>query len=145
MRGMPGTSTRTELRTKSEANTLAGRLKEALRLNGTNPNQVEVKTGIARQTLYAILRGQTQTLSWPILVQLCAHLGVRPEWMAEGKLPMYPTPALDDEEIQLIHDYREMSMGHRRDLIDIARRWADEDAVTPSAASPFRKPPPRQQ
>lgn len=120
---------------------LVGRLKQAMRLRDMNPNRIEVMTGIKRQTLYAALKGQTQNFSWPKLVQLSECLGVRPEWLAEGALPMYPPPILDDGEIQLIQDYRDMSESHQKDLVEIARRWASEDGAPPSRGSPFRPKP----
>lgn len=123
---------------------LASRLKRALTLRGTNPNRVEIATGITRQTLYAVLNGQTENISRPILVKLCDHLGVRPEWMADGELPMNPAPALNDEEIQLIEDFKHMSPSHQRDLCEIASRWAEEDDVTPSRSRPYPRPPRRQ-
>jgi transcriptional regulator with XRE-family HTH domain len=126
------------------AKTLPERLKRAMTLRGTNPNRVEVSTGITRQTLYAVLRGNTKNFSWPLLVKVSNHLGIRPEWLAEGKLPMFPPPTLDDSEIQLIQDFREMSEGHQKDLSDIARRWADEDGP-PSRGNPFRRVPPTHQ
>jgi predicted XRE-type DNA-binding protein len=117
---------------------LVGRLKQAMRLRDMNPNRIEIATGIKRQTLYAVLRGQTQNFSWPKLVQLSECLGVRPEWLADGGLPMYPPPTLDDDEIQLIQDYRDMAESHQKDLAEIARRWAQEDGAPPSRGSPFR-------
>ena len=123
---------------------MAGRLSFVLDQKKTNPNKVELATGIQRQTLYAVIRGQTKTLTYPILKALSKHLGIRSEWLAEGKMPMYPAPELkDDDEIQLVHDFREMSPSHQRDIAEIARRWAEEDGGEPSPSRQFypRRPP----
>lgn len=126
----------------------AHRLREALERKGVNPNQIEVeleKRGIrfARQTIYAMLSGSTGKPTWDKLVLLCEVLGVRPEWLAEGELPMHPAPVLDDAEIQLIQNFRAMSHPHKRDLADIAERWADGDTEDPKP-SEHRAPPARQ-
>jgi len=130
-----------------EAASLADRLQQAMDRKGSNPNRIEVATGIPRQTLYAALRGQTRNFTYEKLVVVSEHLGVRPEWLARGEAPMCPTPELKDEdEIQLIRDFRDMSPSHQRDLAEIARRWADEDTHDPTGNRPFYHPkPPKQQ
>lgn len=123
---------------------LEGRLRFAMAQRGTNPNQIELSTGIPRQTFYAVLRGQTQNFTFDVLARVAKHLGVRHEWLARGDMPIHPAPQLkDDDEIQLIHDFRDMSPSHQRDLAEIARRWADEDGAAPSRGRPFypAKPP----
>lgn len=125
--------------------TLAARLRKAMTLKAVNANQVEIATGITRQAIYLMLKGTTEKPSWPVLVKLCEYLGVRPEWLADGELPMYPAPVLDDDEIQLIEDYRTMSRPHQKDIRDIATRWAEEDAESPSKGRPFRVRPPKHQ
>lgn len=107
--------------------TLAGRLQIALDLRDVNPNKVEIATGISRQTLYAVLNGKTDHFLHETLVVVCDYLGVRPTWLADGELPMYPPPVLSEEEVELISSFRAMSASHRRDLADIAQRWAGED------------------
>jgi transcriptional regulator with XRE-family HTH domain len=88
---------------------LAGRLRHAINLAGSNPNKIEVSTGITRQALYAVLQGKTKALSYPVLRALSKHLGVRPEWLADGRMPMQPAPELkDDDEIQLVQAFRTM-------------------------------------
>jgi hypothetical protein len=121
-----------------EAASLAGRLKFAMSQRGTNPNKIELSTGIPRQTFYAVLRGQTQNFTYEVLTRVAKHLGVRSEWLARGEMPIHPAPTLKDEdEIQLVYDFRGMSPQHQRDLADIARRWADEDGTEPSPSRPF--------
>lgn len=131
-----------------ETGTLAGRLALAMELRGkTNPSQIETATGITRQALYRVLDGKTEKLTWVILVKLADHLGVRPEWLQDGVLPMHKVPELkDDEEIRLIDDFRHMSPHHQRDLADIARRWAEEDYAEESSRPFIRTPklPPTQ-
>lgn len=104
-----------------------------------NPNRIEVKTNgaVTRQAIYAMLSGATGKPTWDKLVLLCAQLGVRPEWLAEGELPMHPAPHLDDEEIALVQAFKEMSHAHQRDLTEIARRWAEEDSDD-RGSTPFR-------
>lgn len=117
---------------------LAGRLRHAINLAGSNPNRIEVSTGITRQALYAVLQGKTKALSYPVLRALSKHLGVRPEWLADGRMPMHPAPELkDDDEIALVHAFRAMSLQHQRDLADIAQRWAEEDESRPAGDRPF--------
>jgi transcriptional regulator with XRE-family HTH domain len=117
---------------------LAGRLRHAINLAGSNPNKIEVSTGITRQALYAVLQGKTKALSYPVLRALSKHLGVRPEWLADGRMPMQPAPELkDDDEIQLVQAFRTMSLQHQRDLADIANRWAEEDESRPAGDRPF--------
>lgn len=125
---------------------LAGRLRHAINLAGSNPNQIEVNTGITRQAIYAVLKGTTKALSYPVLRALSKHLGVRPEWLADGRMPMRPAPELkDDDEIALVHAFRAMSLQHQRDLAAIAQRWAEEDESGPGQHPPFlRIRPPRQ-
>jgi transcriptional regulator with XRE-family HTH domain len=117
---------------------LSGRLRYAIKLAKSNPNQIEIATGITRQALYAVLQGKTKALSYPVLRALSKHLGVRPEWLADGRMPMHPAPELkDDDEIQLVKDFRGMSLQHQRDLADIAHRWAEEDESRPAGSRPF--------
>jgi transcriptional regulator with XRE-family HTH domain len=117
---------------------LGGRLRHAINLSGSNPNKIEVATGITRQALYAVLQGKTKTLSYPVLRALSKNLGVRPEWLADGRMPMHPAPELkDDDEIALVHAFRAMSLQHQRDLSDIALRWAEEDESRPAGSKPF--------
>jgi transcriptional regulator with XRE-family HTH domain len=115
--------------------TLADRLRYAMDFRKTNPNQIEVATGIKRQTLYAVLKGETENFTWVKLIALSEHLGVRTEWLARGEWPMYPMPTLEESEVQLVHDFRQLSPGHQRDLADIAHRWAEEDDEEPIKGS----------
>lgn len=125
----------------TDLSTLSGRLAFALLGKDSNPNQVETATGVKRQTLYAVLAGRTQILTWDVLTKIAENLGVRPEWLQEGQMPIHPVPELrDEEEIQLIYDFREMSHYHRRDLADIAKRWAEEDSDKPHKGRPFQHP-----
>lgn len=124
--------------------TLADRLRYAMDLRKTNPNQIELATGIARQTLYAVLKGDTENFTWVKLTAVSGHLGVRSEWLARGEWPMYPMPSLEEGEIQLIYDFRHLSPGHQRDLADIAHRWAEEDDDDAPKGASFR-PRPRSQ
>jgi DNA-binding XRE family transcriptional regulator len=118
--------------------TLAERLEAAMAARGTNPNKVANAVGIERQTLYAVASGKTQKLLWETCVKVAAHLGIRPEWLNDGELPMHPAPKLrDDDEIQLIENYRHLSDAHRKDLRDFAAKWAEEDDPTPSKSRPF--------
>lgn len=123
-----------------DLSTFAGRLAFAIRKKGTNANQIEVKTGMARQTVYLLLQGKSAKPTWPILVKLCDHLGVRPEWLAEGDEPMKPVPKLDEAEVALIESYRALSDAHQKDLRDIADRWASEDDSSPSTRGFSRSP-----
>jgi transcriptional regulator with XRE-family HTH domain len=124
--------------THPDLSDLAGRLRHAINLARSNPNKIEVGTGITRQALYAVLQGKTKALSYPVLRGLSKHLGVRPEWLADGRMPMHPAPELkDDDEIQLVKDFRLMSLQHQRDLADIAHRWAEEDEDRPAGSRPF--------
>lgn len=126
--------------------TLAGRLNYAMDLRNTNPNKIELSTGIRRQTLYAVQRGKTQIFTYEVLLQITSHLGVRPDWLAKGQMPIHPPPELkDDDEIQLIHDFRDMTPAHQRDLAKIARDWAEEDGGEPNAGRPFYPRPRRPQ
>lgn len=86
-----------------------------------------------------MLSGRTGKPTWDKLVLLCAFLGVRPEWLADGELPMTPAPLLDDTETELIQAYRRMSAGHQRDAAEILKRWAEEDSENPRA-SDFHHP-----
>lgn len=140
-----GTHAEPPLDRAEDLKTLAGRLQYGFDLRGTNANQVAEAIGITRQTFYAVLSGKTKNLSWPYAVKTCAHLGLRPEWLTTGELPMFPLPTLDDAEAQLIQDYRVMSEGHQKDLTALARSWADDDGDSqPSKGSPFRRIPPTQ-
>jgi hypothetical protein len=129
---------------ESTETTLAERLQAAMSLRGipTNPNKIETATGITRQTLYAVRDGKTQKLLWETCVKLAAYLGVRPEWLNDGELPMHPVPKLeDDDEIQLIEHYRHLSPSHQKDIRAIAERWAEEDDPHPSKTRPFSTNP----
>jgi transcriptional regulator with XRE-family HTH domain len=129
---------------EADSSSLAGRLRYAMMQRNTNPNKIELSTGIPRQTFYAVLRGQTQNFTYDVLARVSKYLGVRPEWLARGDMPINPAPQLkDDDEIQLVYDFRGMSPQHQRDLAEIARRWADEDGEHPSPSRPFypRRPP----
>jgi hypothetical protein len=122
----------------SELKTLSERLRFAIVQRGTNPNRIERTTGITRQTLYAALQGKTKAFEWPTLETISSHLGVSPDWLAEGRLPMHPAPELkEDDEIQLVYDFRAMSDTHRRDLAEIASRWAEEDGHSSSKSNSF--------
>jgi transcriptional regulator with XRE-family HTH domain len=129
--------------------TLQGRLQLAMYLKDRkmNANKLALATGLSRQAIRLVLKGVTQKLLWETAVIYATELGVRPRWLQDGELPMYPAPELkDDEEIRLIDDFRHMSLSHQRDLAEIARRWAEEDGDDPSPR-PFgreTKPPPRQ-
>lgn len=128
-----------ESKTEGNLSTLAGRLAFALTQKDSNPNKVETAVGVKRQTLYAVLAGRTQILTWDVLTKIADNLGVRPEWLQEGQMPIHPVPELkEEEEIQLIYDFREMSVYHKRDLAEIAKRWAEEDADKPHKGRPFQ-------
>lgn len=135
---------------RPDTGTLAGRLALAMELKGRmNANQLAERTGKTRQAVGKVLNGKTQQLYWDTAVEYATELGVRPEWLQKGILPMYPAPELkDDEEIKLIEDFRHMSASHQRDLVEIARRWAEEDDGDDTPTQhPFHrapKPPPRQ-
>lgn len=121
--------------------TLVSRLEHAMKLRGTNPNQIAESTGVARQTLYAVLNGPTQNFTWPVLYKICRYLGVNPRWMAEGEMPIEPVSEIrDDEEHRLLLAFRRMSMSHQRDLFDIAARWAEEDTDGAGNGRPFDRP-----
>lgn len=90
---MVGTITRLEL---EAAPTLKKRLHNALAFRGTNPNAVEQAIGIKRQTLYAVLKGETSEMKWSTLEKLAAHLEVRVRWLAMGELPVFPAPTLEE-------------------------------------------------
>jgi hypothetical protein len=140
MRKGEGAAQRRVSVTEHDLSTLDGRLRYAMEERRTNPNQIELSTGIPRQTFYAVLRGQTQAFTYDILARVSKHLGVRPEWLARGDMPIHPAPQLkDDEEIQLIHDFRGMSAQHQRDLAKLARSWAEEDDG-PTPSRPFYPP-----
>jgi transcriptional regulator with XRE-family HTH domain len=126
------------LESEPDFSDLSGRLRHSIRQSKSNPNKIEIATGITRQALYAVLQGKTKALSYPVLRALSKHLGVRPEWLADGRMPMHPAPELkDDDEIQLVKDFRGMSLQHQRDLADIAHRWAEEDESRPAGSRPF--------
>ena len=127
-----------------ETGGLAGRLQLAMELRRKNPNQIANATGVTRQTLYAVLGGRTKNFSYPVLSAVAKELNIRAEWLARGELPMLPVKTLkDDEEIQLIENFRRMSPLHARDLADIAQRWAEEDqAGELGYARPFHHPKP---
>lgn len=115
-----------------DAQTFAGRLELAMKRKGVNANQMQVamaKAGyhLPRQTLGNMLRGRTKRPTWDKLVLISSYLGVRPEWLADGVLPMLPAPMLDDNELQLVLAFRAMSPNHQKDLCDIAERWAESD------------------
>lgn len=122
---------------KHEAeSTFPGRLREAMERKSINANQIQVAMARAgfhlpRQTIGNMLRGRTKVPRWDKLVIISAFLGVRPEWLADGVLPMIPTPTLDESELQLVQAFRALSQQHRRDLCDIAERWAETDAEAP--------------
>lgn len=108
------------------------RLRSAMERKGVNANQMQVamaKAGyhLPRQTIGNMLRGRTRMPRWDKLVLISSFLGVRPEWLADGVPPMIPTPQLDEAEMQLVLAFRAMSMHHRKDLCDIAERWAESD------------------
>lgn len=130
-----------------ELSTFAARLQHAMDRKKTNANRIEVETGdITRQSIGFMLSGKTAKPTWDKLVLLANHLGVRPHWLADGEGPMLPTPELKDEEIELIEHFRHMSATHRKDLCDIAERWADEDDDGPRPSlRPGLRPPPRRQ
>lgn len=124
-----GDMTKKAIAHDDDLSTLGGRLAFLFRIRKTNPNRIEVSTGITRQAIGLMLKGTTGKPSWPVLVKLSDHLGVRPEWLADGEEPMVRAATVnDDAEARLLRDFREMSAGHKRDLTDIARRWAEEDA-----------------
>jgi transcriptional regulator with XRE-family HTH domain len=135
---------------KPDPGTLRGRLALAIEIRkGMNPNRLADATGMSRQAVYRVLDGKTRKLLWDTAVLYATELGVRPEWLQDGVLPMLPAPVLkDDDEIRLVEDFRHMSPAHQRDLAEIARRWAEEDGDgdTPHHHPFLRasKPPPRQ-
>jgi transcriptional regulator with XRE-family HTH domain len=121
--------------------TFRSRLKEAMARTGVNANQMSVamaKLGyhLPRQTIGNMLRGRTKMPRWDKLVLISGYLGVRPEWLADGVLPMEPAPFLDDSERKLVEAFRRMSPQHRGDLEDIAERWAEADGSPPDPSRP---------
>lgn len=133
----------------SDTGTLKGRLELAMELARTNASKIETMLGIKRQTLYRVLSGKTQVMTWDVASRLAEHLGIRAKWLQDGERPMHPVPELkDDDEVQLIESFRHMSPSHQRDLAEIAKRWAEEDDDDRDHSSnPYRrmgKPPPRQ-
>lgn len=117
---------------------------------GVNANQIQVVMASAgyhlpRQTIGNMLRGRTKVPRWDKLVQISAYLGVRPEWLADGVLPMYPVPTLDEAEMALVQSFRALSSQHQRDLCDIAERWAEtDDDESRSSATRYQPRPSKQ-
>jgi hypothetical protein len=130
---------------KEDPGTLAGRLRLAMEAkNRMNANQLAIATGFTRQQVGKVLNGVTKKLLWDTAVIYAGVLGIRPDWLQDGELPMYPIPRLkSDEEIRLIEDFRHMSPSHQRDLAEIAQRWAEEDNDGPNSHpfSPHKRPP----
>jgi hypothetical protein len=135
------TSSHTVAHDQEAQDTLASRLALAMKLKGVNANQIETATGIPRQAIYAARDGKSLKLMGDTLVKLCEYLGVRPKWLADGELPMHATPSLDQDEVQLIENYRHMSPANQKALRDIAERWSEEDDPKPGKHRPFPRPP----
>lgn len=114
-----------------DLSTLSARLTYAMQHNSkypnTNPNQIEVATGIKRQTLYFVQIGKTKSFSGPVVAQLCDHLGIRSDWLTKGDEPMNATPPLDEKELALIARFRKLSRAHQVDIQTIAERWSEDD------------------
>lgn len=122
------------------------RLRKAMKVKGVNANQISVamsKMGyhLPRQTIGNMLRGRTKMPRWDKLVLISGNLGVRPEWLADGVLPMEPAPFLDENERQLVDAFRRMSATHQIDLADIAQRWAEADGDVPGPHRPGKYDP----
>lgn len=122
------------------------RLRKAMKVKGVNANQISVamsKMGyhLPRQTIGNMLRGRTKMPRWDKLVLISGILGVRPEWLADGVLPMAPAPFLDENERQLVEAFRKMSATHQVDLADIALRWAEADGDAPDPHRPGKYDP----
>lgn len=128
--------------TEKNLDTLAGRFKHALAIRRMNSNQLAERTGIARQTFYAVLHGTTKEFNRKNLVQVCGELRVRQDWLADGIEPMFPILELqNDDEVQLIRHFRKLSDGHKKDLAAFARHWSEEDNGGGDDDSPRSTPP----
>lgn len=128
-----------------DLSTMAGRLSFAMSRRGpkgTNPNQIEARTGVFRQTLYQILAGVNANLSSPNLVKVCDDLGIRPQWLTDGDEPMIAQPILKEEEIDLVVHYRQLSHTHQKDILDLAEKWAGDDDDGDGNRPGTRSPPP---
>lgn len=73
--------------------TLASRLAHAMKLKGVKIPALVAETGMTYQGIKKILDSKTASIQYENLVLLCKFLGVRPDWLARGEEPIYPTIA----------------------------------------------------
>lgn len=123
---------------KVQQYTLAQRLALAMKTRGIKAPTLAARSDVTRQALYKVLKGKSDTMDGKTLLAICAEVSVRPEWLLLEEGPMMPSPALTDDESQLVYAYRDMGEADRRRLMKIAASLAVDSGGPPNPANPFR-------
>lgn len=121
-----------------EATTLSARLKLALSTRGMKGIDLARAIKVKRQTVYYWQDGTTKSIDGHNLHKVAKALGVRAAWLQNGDLPIYETPSLGDDHIQLVGFFDKMTPDQRKSLMDIAETFASKAETPPTKAAPYR-------
>lgn len=121
-----------------EAVTLAARLKLALATRGVGAIDLARAIKVKRQTVYYWMDGTTKAIDSDNLHKAAHFLGVRAGWLQTGESPVYETPAMGEEEIQLVGFFNQLDPEQRKNLMDIAETFAVKAKAPASAAAPYK-------
>ncbi len=118
--------------------TLADRLKLAMKARGIRSGAALAKLAIVeRQTVYYWLNGTTKNIETVTLLRVSEALGVRPEWLLNGALPIYAPPVPTEDEAQIIGFYRRMKSTDQEVFMKMARTLAGDSNEPPTRDDPF--------
>jgi len=121
-----------------EAVTLAARLKLALATRGIKGVDLARAIKVKRQAVYYWLDGTTKSIDSDNLHRAASFLGVRAGWLQNGEQPIYETPPMGEEEIQLVGFFQKMDDAQRRNFMDIAEALAVKEKTPATTAPPYR-------
>lgn len=121
-----------------EATTPAARLKLALLARGMSQPALAKRIGVKRQTVHYWMTGATKNIDSSNLFAVAKVLGIRPRWLVTGELPMYPSPKMDEEAIQLVGYFEAMTPEAKQTLLKAAEAFAASPSVKASPAAPYR-------
>lgn len=121
-----------------EAATLAARLRLALSTRGMEAIDLAKTIKVKRQTVYYWVDGTTKSIDSDNLHKAAHALGVRAAWLQNGEFPVYETPNMGDDQIQLVGFFDKMTSERRKALMEIAESYASKSETAPTRAVPYK-------
>lgn len=111
------------------------RLKNAKKRAGMTNDELSAASGVPIGTLRKILSGGTKEPKLPALMAIASALGTSVDYLVYGRTTTLSSFDLNQEEINLVMDYRDSTDEIREEVAGMLRRSAERNRkkkVTPS-------------